>query len=120
MSGGGPMLGSGRKAGNPELTRTEPVRVMLRASERDDLMTLAEAWGVPLSTATWALVATELARIRGGQVELGTVELAMRATARVLVQARPPAAVRAGEALEMNLEAGATEQPGGPEPEEPH
>lgn len=83
----GPQRNSGRKPGDPLTTRTEPVRIMVRPGEREDLGTLAEAWGCPLSTAAWAILSTELARIRGTRVDLGPLDLQIRATARVLSRA---------------------------------
>lgn len=80
--------GSGRPPMDPGVTRSEPLRIMLRPAERDDLLTLAAAWDVPLSTACWALVATELGRIRGEKADLGAVEMALKATARTLVNAQ--------------------------------
>ena len=48
--------GSGRPPAPPELRRTEPVRKMLRPGQKADLEAVAEAWGVPVGTAGWALV----------------------------------------------------------------
>lgn len=53
--------------------------------DRDTLAGIAEAWGVPPSTAAWALLATELARARDGRPDLGDARMALRAAVRVLL-----------------------------------
>jgi hypothetical protein len=85
MGQGGANLGSGRPASEePWLSRTERVAVMVRPGERDDLALIAEAWGVPVATAAWALLSTELGRIRREAVPLGELGAAIVATRRVL------------------------------------
>ena len=85
----GPVRGSGRRPGDPLTTRTEPVRLMLRPGEREDIETLAEAWGCPPATAAWCVLATELARLRGDRVDLGELGIAIRASFRALERAAP-------------------------------
>ena len=76
--------GGGRKPGPASRTRSEPVRVMLTPSEREDLATLASGWGVPVGTAAYALVGRELARFRGYRGDLGDAGAAIRAGMRSL------------------------------------
>ena len=77
-------------------TRCRPVKSMFRPPEHDDLQRIAEAWGVPVATAVWAIVAGELARYRRQAPELGGHGLAIAAATRVLHQKRKR--VRAGGA----------------------
>ena len=44
--------------------RTRPVRTMFRPGEYADLVTISEAWGVPVATAVWAIVHDQLSRWR--------------------------------------------------------
>ncbi len=77
-------------------TRCRPVKSMFRPPEHDDLQTIADAWGVPVATAVWAIVIGELARYRRQAPELGEHGLAIAAATRVLHQKRKR--VRAGGA----------------------
>ena len=49
---------------NRSWVRSRPVKAMFCPPEYADLETIAEGWGVPVSTAMWALVVGELARWR--------------------------------------------------------
>jgi hypothetical protein len=69
-------------------TRCRPIKSMFRPAEDDDLRTIAEAWGVPVATAVWAIVVGELARYRRQAPELGEHGLAIAAAARVLHKKR--------------------------------
>jgi len=46
------------------------VRIRLRPCDREDLALVAEAWGVPMATAAWAIVAAELGRARRSRLGL--------------------------------------------------
>ncbi len=52
--------------------------------EYADLETIAEGWGVPVSTALWAIVVSELAKWRGQAPELGKRGIAIAAAITVL------------------------------------
>ena len=64
--------------------RSVPVKSMFRPPEYTDLEAIAEAWGVPVATATWAIVAEQLARWRRQAPELGKHGLAIAAAVTVL------------------------------------
>ncbi len=65
-------------------TRCRPVKAMFRPPEHDDLQAIAAAWGVPVATAVWAIVADQLARWRRQSPELGEHGLAIAAAMTVL------------------------------------
>ena len=52
--------------------------------EYADLETIAEGWGVPVSTATWAIVIGELARWRRQAPEYGKNGIAIASAITVL------------------------------------
>ena len=84
---GGPQMGSGR----PPLeerhwVRSRPVKTMFRPGEFEDLQVISRAWKVPVATVVWAIVAEQLANIRGRPPELGEVRLAIAASEVVLRQ----------------------------------
>ena len=82
---GGPRLGSGRRSpDNRGWIRSQPVKAMFRPPEYEDLQTIAEAWGVPVGTAMWAIVAGELSRWRREAPEFGPHGLAIAAAVTVL------------------------------------
>ncbi len=87
---GGVQRKGGRARMAAELRRSDEVRVMLRPWEYRTLQRVAEAWGVPLATAAWAIVADALARTRGWESSYGC-ELAARLTAAALVGVPVPA-----------------------------
>ena len=58
---------------------------MLRPGEFDDLVAIADGWGVPIGTAGWALIADALAKIRGSRAELAEVGIAVAAARRIRV-----------------------------------
>ena len=68
--------------------RCRPVKAMFRPPEYADLLTIADAWGVPVATCLWAIVEGELARCRRRAPELGEHGLAIAAAVRVLHQKR--------------------------------
>ena len=64
--------------------RSQPVKSMFRPPEHDDLETIAEAWGVPVATAVWAIVVDQLARWRREAPEYGKYGLAIVTATTVL------------------------------------
>jgi hypothetical protein len=52
---------------------------MFRPGELEDLKATSEAWGVPVATVVWAIVADQLARCRRRAPELGEHGLAIAA-----------------------------------------
>ena len=60
------------------------MKILLRPPEYADLRTIAEAWGVPVATAVWAIVAGELARWRREAPNYGEAGLAIAAATTVL------------------------------------
>ena len=61
-----------------------PIKAMFRPPEHEDLRAIAEAWGVPVGTAVWAIVVGELARWRREAPEFGPHGLAIAAAVTVL------------------------------------
>ncbi len=57
---------------------------MFCAPEYADLGTIAKAWGVPVSTALWAIVASQLAKWRRQAPEYGKHGIAIGAATTVL------------------------------------
>jgi hypothetical protein len=60
------------------------VKTMFRPPEYADLETIAEGWGVPIATAVWAIVVSELARWRSMPPEYGKQGIAIAAATTVL------------------------------------
>ena len=86
---GGPQVGSGRKPQpRREWVRSEGLRISFRPGEIADLRTIADAWGVPVATATWAIVHDQLSRWRRRASELGPIGLQIAAGDAVLEHAR--------------------------------
>jgi hypothetical protein len=81
---GGPKLGSGREASSPDWVRSERICTTFRRAEARDLERIADAWGVPLATALWAIVHERLRTWRRAPVELGEVGLQVQASLGVL------------------------------------
>lgn len=52
---GGARRGSGRPKQKKAWVRSEPVRVLFRQAEYDQIDELARIWDVPVATAVWAL-----------------------------------------------------------------
>ena len=67
-----------------ELRRSEVVRVMVTPGDKADLQSIAEAWGVPLSTAAFAMIATELASARGSSLSASIFPVEVMASVRLL------------------------------------
>ena len=84
-------LGSGHPTGPPELRRSESVRVMVRPGEKTDLDVVAEAWGVPVGTAAWAILSEVIAGWRGQRPELGAQGVAIAAASYALLRTGIPA-----------------------------
>ena len=61
---------------------------MVRQAERDDLETLAHAWGVSVSAAVWAIVADYLATLRGEAPYLGETKLDIQKSREIADRAR--------------------------------
>jgi hypothetical protein len=105
--------GSGHPTGPIELHRSEPVRLMLRPGEKADLEVVAEAWGVPVGTAGWAILSEVIAGWRGQYPELGAHGVAIAAASHALRRAGwPPvdgasAGVRLGTLLRVAAALGA-------------
>ncbi len=77
---GGPQRGSGRvPVEDRDWVRSRSIRTTFRPGEFRDLEAIAEAWGVPVATAVWAIVHERLAQFRGKPVELGEHGLAITA-----------------------------------------
>jgi len=57
--------------------RSRPVRTMFRPGEIEDLKAISEAWGVPVATVVWAIVADQISRCRRRAPELGQHGLAI-------------------------------------------
>jgi hypothetical protein len=64
--------------------RSEPVKAMFTPVEYADLETIADGWGVPIATALWAIVASELSRLRRRTPEYGQHGIAIAAAVTVL------------------------------------
>ena len=69
---------------NRPWVRSRPVKAMFCPPEYADLETIAEAWGVPVSTAMWAIVASQLAKWRRQAPEYGKHGIAIAAATTVL------------------------------------
>ena len=67
-------------------TRSVPVKSMFRPHEHADLQVIAKAWGVPVATTVWAIVADQLSRWRRRAPELGEAGLSIAAAMTVLRQ----------------------------------
>lgn len=71
-----------------ELRRSECVRVMITPGDKADLTSIAEAWGVPMSTAAFAMISTELATARGTSLSASIFPIEVMASVRVLAAQR--------------------------------
>ena len=49
----------------PEINRNQPLSMRITLGDLADLRTIAEGWDVPVATAAYGLLGTELARARG-------------------------------------------------------
>jgi hypothetical protein len=58
--------------------------MMLRPGEHADLEAVAEAWGVPVGTAAWAIVSEQIAEWRGIQPDLGRAGVRIVAASHAL------------------------------------
>lgn len=79
---------SGRIKMPPELVRSETIRLQVTPGDKADLEAIAEAWGVPLSTAAFAMVATELAEARGTSLSASIFPIEVMASVRLLAAQR--------------------------------
>ena len=79
----------GRQPGDPLTVRSEPVRLTLRPGEYDDLVAIADGWGVPIGTAGWAIVADYLAKLRGVRADLADVGIAIAAAQAIGTRVDP-------------------------------
>ncbi len=98
----GPRIRSGRKPQpRREWVRSEGLRISFRPGEISDLRAIADAWGVPVATATWAIVHDQLSRWRRRSSELGPIGLQIAAGDAVLehARARMPDAADCGRAV---------------------
>jgi hypothetical protein len=77
--------------------RSRPLRTMFRPREYADLVAISKAWGVPVATALWAIVADQLARYRKQAPELGEHGMAIAAGLTV-TRCATDEAVRRGRA----------------------
>ena len=64
--------------------RSQPVKAMFNRAEYADLEIIAEGWGVPVATAMWAIVVSELARWRRQAPEYGQHGISIAAAITVL------------------------------------
>jgi len=64
--------------------RSRPVKTMFRPGEFEDLQAISTAWGVPVATVVWAIVAEQVAKFRHCAPELGEVGLSIAAALVVL------------------------------------
>lgn len=78
----------GRRKLPPELKRSVTVRIMVTEGDYADLESIAEGWNVPLSTAAYAMVATELAASRSMALDLGQLGLQFSSSVRLLAAQR--------------------------------
>ena len=85
-------LGSGHPTGPVELVRSESVRVMVRPGEKADLDAVADAWGVPVGTAAWAILSEVIAGWRGIHPDLGREGVKIAAASHALRMRGIPAA----------------------------
>ena len=69
---------------NRRWIRSRPVKAMFSPPEYADLETIARGWGVPVSTALWAIVVSQLAKWRGQAPELGKHGIAIASAITVL------------------------------------
>ena len=69
---------------------------MFRPGEYADLVTISEAWGVPVATAVWAIIHDQLSRWRRRAPELGEHGLAIAAGLTVTRCATEKAMKRVG------------------------
>ena len=74
----------GASGGQSLLVRSVPIKTTFRPCEAADLREIADAWQVPLATAVWAIVASQLSRWRSRAPELGQAGLAIAAASVVL------------------------------------
>ena len=74
----------------PELRRSEVVRVSCRPGEMVDLETISRAWGVPPSTAAWAIVASYISDCRSEALTLGEHTLGIAACCKLGASMRVP------------------------------
>lgn len=77
---------SGRLAVPDELRRSETIRLQVTVGDKADLEHIAAAWGVPLGTAAFAMVATELAAARGTSLSASIFPVEVMASVRLLAQ----------------------------------
>ncbi len=79
---------SGRIAVPDELRRSETIRLQITVGDKADLEHIARGWGVPLSTAAYAMVATELASARGHSLSASIFTVEVMASVRLLAAQR--------------------------------
>ena len=76
-----------RRSRDPDgWVRTERLRISFYPREMEYLEAIAEAWGVPVATAAWAILHDQLARFRRQQPNLGPTGLAIAAALAVTRQ----------------------------------
>lgn len=74
----------GRPCLPPELRRDSRVTLCVRSGQLADLNVLADAWGVTLGTAAWAIIATYLDECRSMPTELTPDLLSIRSACLML------------------------------------
>ncbi len=79
---------TGRRAVPDELRRSETVRIMVTPGDLADLRVIASGWGVPFSTAAYAMIATELASARGTSLSASIFPVEVMASVRLLASQR--------------------------------
>ena len=88
MSKGGVRPTSGCIGVPDELRRSVALRLQLTPGDKADLSHIAKAWGVPVSTAAYAMVATELAKARGVPLNGGILPIEVMASVHLLAAQR--------------------------------
>ena len=89
--------GSGPKPLPPELKRTVPIKCQLRPGQGADMAAIAEAWGVPMGTAVYGVIATFIAEARGMPVTDARDTLPVRASCLLLARMGVPIPKRVEE-----------------------
>lgn len=82
--------GSGHVATDPALVRSHQLRPSFTEGQVADIRAIAEAWGIAMNTAVWAIVIERLDEWRGKHPELGALGLKRAAAAHALLAAGLP------------------------------
>jgi hypothetical protein len=80
---------SGRRKLPAELRRSQVLRIMVTEGDLLDLQVIAAAWGVPIATAGYAMLATELATARSIALDIGSLGVEVGASIRICAAQKP-------------------------------